>query len=105
MTYDEKTIQQVWDHGRALSDRDSNEWRQDQCGAWIKRESYGQDLSEFGWSIHSILPGSNDVENLRPFHHQNVCNGSSGNVKCHITADRTAVSPTAYIDHPHNKPA
>lgn len=102
--YGENTIQQAWEHGRAMSDQDSNVWRQDQCGAWIRREHYGHESSEFGWKIHNILPGEMGEEHLRPFHNQNTFNSSSGQAHCHITADRTAVNPTAHIDQPSNKP-
>ncbi|MDT8383150.1 MAG: hypothetical protein RRB22_01920 [Gammaproteobacteria bacterium] len=104
MEYGEKIIQQVWEHGRAVSDQDSNEWRQDQCGAWIRRGHYGHENSEFGWQIHSILPGETGAEHLRPFHYQNTFNVSNGQTHCHITADRIAVNPTAHIDQLSNKP-
>lgn len=102
--YNEQIVQQVWEHGRAVSDRDSDEWRKDQCGAWIRRDAYNQMQSDFGWKIHSILPGNNSLDHLRPFHHQNSMFAPNGQVQCHMTADRTGVNPTAYINDPSNRP-
>lgn len=104
MAYSEKIIQQVWENGRASSDLDANEWRKDQCGAWIERDQYEHTHSDFGWKIHSILPDDTHVEYLRPFQHQNGFNVSSGQVQCHMQADRTEISPTAHISQPRNKP-
>lgn len=104
MEYTEQVIQQVWEHGRAIGELDANEWRQDQCGAWIRRDQYEHTQSEYGWQIHSLSAGDVAPEHLRPFQHQNAVDGA-GQVQCHITADRTDIQPTAQIDQPHNKPA
>lgn len=103
MEYSEQIIQQVWERGRAIPDLDAGMWRKDQCGAWMMREKYGHENSEYGWKIHSTVPGDNSIESLSPFHCQNEFNGASGEVQCHFTADRTDVQPTAKIDQPHNR--
>lgn len=105
MNYSEEIIQQIWEHGRGVSELDSSEWRQDQCGAWMKREMYGHTHSDFGWTIHSLSPGDSGVDNLRPFQCQNEVNGASGQVQCHVTADRNGLSPTQQIEQPRNKSA
>lgn len=106
MNFSVQIIQQVWENGRAMPDQDSTVWRKDQCGAWMMRDGYEQEHSDYGWKIWSILPGdSGALEHLRPFHHKNVFNGASGEAQCHVTADRTGLQSTDHIDHPLNKTA
>jgi hypothetical protein len=64
-------IEAVWAHGRTLPEADSAEWRQDACGAWIRREHFGREDSEFGWKIEQIAAGAQSAENLRPFQWRN----------------------------------
>lgn len=104
MNFDEKTVQVVWEKGRAQDDKDSAEWRKDECGAWINRNQYGNEVSEFGWKIEAIAPGApQTLENLRPYQHENTFNSATGQSHCQVTADRTGVPPTAIIDKPRNK--
>jgi hypothetical protein len=106
MEFDEKAVQAVWEKGRTLNNTDSTEWRKDECGAWIKRNQYGNQASEFGWKIEPIAPGNPQTpENLRPYQHENTFNTASGQQQCRVTADREGVPPTASIDKPRNKPA
>ena len=65
-------IEAVWAHGRTLPEADSAEWRQDACGAWIRREHFGREDSDFGWKIEQIAAGAQSAENLRPFHWRNA---------------------------------
>ena len=104
MKFDEKTVQTVWEKGRALNDKDSTEWRKDECGAWINHNQYGNEASEFGWKIEHIAPGApQTAENLRPYQHENAFNQAAGQSHCRVTADREGVPPTARIDKPRNK--
>jgi len=104
MAFDEATIQQVWEKGRATNDREPSEWRKDECGAWMQRAAYGGQTSEYGWKIVNVTPGSeNKLANLRPFHLENDFNQNSGKALCRVTTDRDAISPTAHVDTPHNR--
>ena len=104
MDYSEQIIQQIWERGRAMPYQDSTIWRKDQCGAWMMRDAYEQEHSDYGWNIRSILPGdSGALEHLRPFHHKNAFIRASGKPQCHVTSDRTSLRSTDHIDHPLNK--
>ena len=105
MRFSEQVIQQVWQKARAMADRDADEWRHDQCGAWIKRDAYESEHSDYGWTIRNISPGnSGATESLYPFHHQNGYEVALGKPQCRMTADRAGIPPTGHIDHPRNKP-
>ena len=104
MAYSEDLIQQVWEKARVMPDHDPTEWRQDECGAWLRRQAYRHEKSEHGWTIVNTSPGGPDVvENLRPLHLGNSFDKASGKAHCHVTEDRTGVQPTAAVDHPRNK--
>ena len=106
MDFDDKTVQGVWEKARATQDQDPTDWRKDECGAWIKRSQYGNQLSEFGWKIENITPGANPVlENLRPYQHENTFDKATGKPHCRVTADREGLAPTASIDTPRNTSA
>ncbi len=104
MSFDEALIQQVWDKGRALSELDGSKWRMDACGAWMFREHYGHEHSEFGWQIEKVSAGGDDSpEHLRPFHSGNHYNQAAAQAHCKVTADREDIQPTARIDTPRNR--
>jgi hypothetical protein len=103
MEFDDKTVQGVWEKARATQDKDPTDWRKDECGAWIKRSQYGNQLSEFGWKIENITPGANpELKNLRPYQHENAFDKATGKPHCRVTADREGLAPTASIDTPRN---
>lgn len=103
MTFSEEVIQQVWEKGRAVNDRDSNEWRKDECGAWIHRSNYGSSTHEFGWTIKNVVAGGEDtVQNYRPFHRENEFNRNTGEAHCKVIADRQGIPPTSRIGSPDN---
>ncbi len=104
MAFNEDVIQQVWEKGRATNDRDGDEWRKDECGAWIHRASYDRPSNEFGWHIRNVTAGGDDaVKNLRPFHCKNDFNRSTEQARCTVIADRQGIPPTAQVDNPGNR--
>lgn len=104
MTISEKTVQAVWEKGRGVSDRDAGTWRQDECGAWIRREHFEHLTSEYGWKIEvTIAGGKADIGNLRPFHRENGFDVNTGERRCKVTSDREGIQPTAGIGAPHNR--
>ena len=84
---DDTTIQQVWNKGQIVSNNDPNEWRKDECGAWIHRTDHGNRNSQYGWEVDHINPSGNDsLSNLRPLQWENNANKSDGRLTCPITS-------------------
>lgn len=103
MEYPENVIQAVWEKARGIPDWDTTQWRMDQCGAWIQRQHYNDENSEFGWSIQNITPGGADVPgDLQPFHWKNIFDIANGKPKCQVAADRSGLSPSQKVDEPRN---
>ena len=87
MAWSQDVIQSVWEKGSMVGNNDYNIWRQDQCGAWIRKDHYGNRQSEYGWEIDHISPGGSDnLSNLRPLQWQNNLDKSDGRLKCNIIA-------------------
>ncbi len=104
MSMGEENIQAIWEKGRGTNDRDASIWRRDECGAWIRREHYGHETSEYGWKIEvTVAGGGDELDYLRPFHRDNGFDPNTGQARCAITADREAIQPTAQVDTPHNR--
>lgn len=103
MELSDNIIQTVWEKARGIQDMNQNEWRQDQCGAWLQRDQYNNEASEYGWTILKVSPdASNTPGNLQPFHCRNSFDIATGKPQCHVTADRTDLAPGQSIDQPHN---
>ncbi len=104
MSFSDKLIQQVWEKARATFDQNSVTWRQDECGAWIRREHYGNVQSEYGWKIENVSAGGPAIlENLRAFHQQNSFDRANAKAKCHVTADRAGLEPGEHVVQPRNR--
>ena len=62
----------VWAKAKAVPGYNSNIYRKDFAGAWIKNDDYGKTYSDtnFGWEIDHKRPvskgGSDDLSNLEP---------------------------------------
>jgi len=100
----ERIVAEVWQHGRVMPEADGSMWRQDPCGAWMMREQFGHEDSEFGWKIERVAPdGEGDTGLLRPFHWRNHFDIGNGRAHCAITADREHVPAEAQAGPPRNK--
>ena len=72
MEFDNETVQGVWEKARATNDQDPDEWRKDECGAWIKFDQYVHNASEYGCKIEIVKSvDQQELDNLRPFQHEN----------------------------------
>lgn len=72
--FSQSTIDAVWKKGKIVEGYDSNTYRKDRCGAWMKKEDYGQ-TTKYGWEIDHKKPvakgGTDDTDNLQPLHWEN----------------------------------
>ncbi len=68
-----KNIDAVWAKAQPISGFDSNIWRQDFAGAWIRRDCYNQN-TKLGWQIWYLdnASQSNDIDNLIPVQYENA---------------------------------
>jgi hypothetical protein len=106
MAFNDETIDRVWQKARSMTEPTSELWRRDECGAWIRRDHYGSEHSEFAWKIENVSPGGPDVlENLRPFHRANGFDRATGHARCRVTADQTGVPVMEHIQEPRNRAA
>lgn len=91
MSFDKETIQDVWEKGAKVPGKDPGVWRKDRCEAWIKRDSYGDRGSEYGWEIDHITPvskgGTNALSNLRPLQWENNASRQDDRLVCKVKAN------------------
>lgn len=86
MSFSENIKNQIWLKARVVTGEDSNQWRKDQCEAWIGFNFYGNRDSQYGWEIDHIDPnGSDDISNLRPLQWENNANRQDGKLTCPVT--------------------
>ncbi|MDD2693472.1 MAG: HNH endonuclease signature motif containing protein [Candidatus Gracilibacteria bacterium] len=87
-TFSESEKLAVWNKGGVDSQYDSNMWRFDKCGAWMKFSDYGNRNSKYGWEIDHIVPtsknGSDDISNLQPLRWENNAAKSDGQLVCAV---------------------
>lgn len=98
MAFSEDVVQKVWEKARAVSTHDPNTWRKDECGAWIRREHYGNRNSEFGWEINRAGPhASDETSSLRALHWQNNAHTRVGKLRCKVKAEAEGMSNRGVI--------
>jgi hypothetical protein len=106
MPFSKDVVDKVWPHARVMTDLDPQTWRKDECGAWIRREHYGREDSDFGWKIVNVAAGGSDtVENLRPLQHANRYDRAGQRALCKVTSDQTDLPATARTREPRNRKA
>lgn len=84
----EQFVNDVWAQGRAVPGVDAGLWRQDACGAWIRRDRFGRRDDPFGWKMESVaVEPPVLVGLLRPFHWRNRYDRDRSRPVCVVTAD------------------
>ena len=90
MAFSEDIIQKVWNKGAIIPNNNPNDWRKDQCGAWIGRKFYGSRSSQYGWEVDHITPesdgGGEELSNLRPLQWVNNAEKQEGKLTCPVSA-------------------
>ena len=88
MTYAEDVILKVWQKGQIDEYNIPNNFRKDNCGAWIERTEYENANSPFGWYIDKINrdSSSEDIANLYPVHSKNNVRNQDGTINCKVTS-------------------
>ena len=96
MAVDEETVEKVWRKGHPAPPNKESEWRRDDCGAWIRRDSHGDVANPlgWGWEVDHIKAkergGSDDISNLRPLQWQNNRSKAAGKSDCVVTSKDNA---------------
>ena len=93
MIFADEIILKVWQKAEIDEYNVPNDFRKDQCGAWIERTQYGNHDSAYGWEIDHIKPqsddSSSDLSNLRPLHWKNNVSKQEGSLACPVTSSGT----------------
>ena len=104
MSYSETLVQQVWEKARGYTEIDGGTWREDECGAWIRREDYGRTDSEFGWKIVNVSAGGADsLDNLRQLHYLNGYDIANQKHIRRMAADRIGMAVFEHNFQPRNR--
>lgn len=77
MTDNESKIKDLaWEKARRVEGFDPSLFRQDACGAWMRKDMYGDINNMYGWGIDYIFPkilgGTLVVENIRALNYHNI---------------------------------
>ena len=87
-SYADDVILKVWQKGQIDEYNIPNNFRKDNCGAWIERTEYENGNSPFGWHIDKINQdlNSDDIANLYPVHSKNNNRNLDGTINCKVTS-------------------
>ena len=98
MPFNEKIIRDVWAKGQVVGSNNPDEYRKDECGAWMYFSHFSNRNSQYGWEIDHIEfvdhVASENLSNLRPLQWQNNACKGSGELACIITANKEKNGPT-----------
>ena len=98
MPFNEKLIRDVWAKGEVVGSNNPDEYRKDECGAWMYFSHFSNRNSQYGWEIDHIEfvdhVASENLSNLRPLQWQNNACKGSGELACIITANKEKNGPT-----------
>ena len=81
----------IWNKAERCGEKNEEKgFRKDCCGAWIKRDAYGDRDSRYGWEIDHIEPsskgGDDIISNARPLHWKNNASRQNNKLKTIVTA-------------------
>ena len=98
MPFNEKLIRDVWAKGEVVGSNNPDEYRKDECGAWMYFSHFSNRNSQYGWEIDHIEfvdhVASENLSNLRPLQWQNNACKGSGELAWIITANKEKNGPT-----------
>ena len=93
LNFTDEIILKVWQKAKIDEYNVPNDFRKDQCDAWIERTQYGNHDSAFGWEIDKIKPqpdeDSMNLSNLRPIHWKNNSRKEDDGLVCLVTSSGT----------------
>ena len=104
MELNAQQIQQLWEKGRVMPDMDPTEWRQDPCGAWIKRSQYDQAGTDYGWRVIKVVTGkAQSLDDLQPYQWENNFDIANHRPRCRVKADQSGFAPGEAKSAPRNR--